>query len=382
MADINLEDLMQKKQAAEPEKAEAVPATVEEISHDIEQLSVEDRAKVDAIKEKIDLTDSSTALTFGAPAQKEIADFSDRVLSQVRTKDSGTVGDLLTELVTDVRAYNAEQGEGGSFLSKLPFVGSMVDTVKKKKAGYDKLSVQVDRIEAGLEEARRQMMKDVALFDNLYDRNLGYFKNLELYIKAGEEKIVELKEETLPKLRAQAQTSGNPMAVQVVNDFEQSVERFEKKVHDLKISRTIAIETAPQIRLIQNNDKALIDRVQTAIYSTIPLWKNQLVIALGLASQRKVIEMQRAVSNTTNELLKKNAEMLKANSIDTAKENERGIVDIETVRKVNDDLISTIEETVKIQQEGRVKRAAAEQELASIEARLKETLLQNSGRQG
>ena len=255
-----------------------------------------------------------------------------------------------------------------------------MDKAKEKKAGYDKLSAQVDKIQAGLEEARLQMMKDVALFDALYDKNLGYFKDLQLYIQAGEEKLEEMKTQTLPKLHAQAQASQDPMAVQVVADFEAGVDRFEKKVHDLKLSRTIAIQTAPQIRLIQNNDKALIDRVQTAIYSTIPLWKNQLVIALGLQSQRRVLDMQRAVSDTTNELLKRNAEMLKANTLETAAENERGIVDIDTVKKVNEDLIATIEETVKIQRDGRAKRAAAEQELAQIEGRLKETLLKYSGR--
>ena len=225
------------------------------------------------------------------------------------------------------------------------------------------------------------MMKYIVMFDNLYDPNLVHFKMLQLYIKAGEEKIEEMKTVTLPRLRQEAATSTNPMAVQVVNDFESSVERFEKKVHDLKISKTIAIQTAPQIRLIQNNDKTLVDRVQSAVYNTIPLWKNQMVIALGLARQQKVLQVQRAVNDATNDLLKKNAEMLKQNTIETAKENERSIVDIETVRKVNDDLISTIEETVKIQQEGRAKRQAAEQELVQIEERLKQTLLQHSNRQ-
>ena len=225
------------------------------------------------------------------------------------------------------------------------------------------------------------MMKDVALFDGLYEKNLAYFKDLQLYITAGEEKLREMQEQTLPKLRAQAAEAHDPMAVQVVADFEQSVARFEKKVHDLKLSRTIAIQTAPQIRLIQNNDKALIDRVQTAIYSTIPLWKNQLVIALGLASQRQVLDMQRAVSDTTNELLERNAALLKANTLETAAENERGVVDIATVKKVNEELIATIEESVKIQREGRAKRQAAEQELAAIEGRLLDTLLAHSTRQ-
>jgi len=223
-------------------------------------------------------------------------------------------------------------------------------------------------------------MKDVVLFDKLYDENLAYFKQLQVYIQAGEEKLAEMREVTLPKLRAQAAAANDPMAVQVVADFEGSVERFEKKVHDLKISKNIAIQTAPQIRLIQNNDKALIDRVQTAIYSTIPLWKNQMVIALGLSAQQQTLQMQRAVTDATNELLRRNAELLQQNTVATARENERGVVDIETVREVNERLVATIEETIKIQQEGRAKRQAAEAELVQIEGRLRDTLLKSSGR--
>ena len=380
MADINLDDLLKAKQAdgAAPTQQLPVPSA-EAVEKAVAQLTPEERRKVDQIKDAINLQDTQTTLTFGAPAQKEIADFSDSILQKVRTKDSGPVGELLSELVTNVRAYNESQSE--SFLSKIPLFGGLVDKAREKKASYDKLSTQVYKIQAGLDDARLQMMKDVAVFDALYEKNLGYFKDLQLYIQAGEEKLHEMQTVTLPKLHQQAAASDDPMAVQVVADFEASVQRFEKKVHDLKLSRTIAIQTAPQIRLIQNNDKALIDRVQTAIYSTIPLWKNQLVIALGLQSQRRVLDMQRAVSDTTNELLKRNAEMLKANTVETAQENERGIVDIETVKKVNEDLISTIEETVKIQQDGRAKRAAAEQELSKIEGRLKETLLKySSGR--
>ncbi len=379
MADINLDDLLKAKKAEAPEGDANVPVpTAAEVERTVTALSPEERAKVDKIKDAINLQDSQTALTFGAPAQKEIADFSDSILQKVRTKDSGPVGDLLSSLVTNVREYNESQNP--SVLSKIPFFGGLVDKARETKAGYDKLSTQVDKIQAGLEDARLQMMKDVAVFDALYEKNLSYFKDLQLYIQAGEEKLEEMKTQTLPKLHAQAQASQDPMAVQVVADFEAGVDRFEKKLHDLKLSRTIAIQTAPQIRLIQNNDKALIDRVQTAIYSTIPLWKNQLVIALGLQSQRRVLDMQRAVSDTTNELLKRNAEMLKANTLETAAENERGIVDIDTVKKVNEDLIATIEETVKIQRDGRAKRAAAEQELAQIEGKLKETLLKYSGR--
>lgn len=377
----DLADLMKMhkdKQLGEQQTEEPVQ-TGAEIEKVVDTLSPEEQEKVQQIKAHIDLTNTESLLTYGAPAQKKIAEFSDSVLAQVRTKDSGEVGQLLGSLVTQVKEYD-EKSQGG-FLRKVPLIGSLVNKTENIKAGYEKLSVQVERIAGSLEQARLKMMKDVVLFDKLYDENFAYFKELQLYIKAGEEKVREMREVELPKLHAQAAAANDPMAVQVVADYEANVDRFEKKIHDLKISKTIAIQTAPQIRLIQNNDKALIDRVQTAIYSTIPLWKNQLVIALGLSAQQKVLRMQQAVNNTTNELLKRNAELLHQNSVETAKENERSIVDIETVREVNEKLIQTIEDTVRIQQEGRAKRQAAEQELTVIEGKLRDSLLKNSGRQ-
>ncbi|MBQ1915314.1 MAG: toxic anion resistance protein [Selenomonadaceae bacterium] len=382
MADINLEDLM-KNRRMEDENAAAGALTEvepkaeqERIARQVEMLTPEERRQVESIKESINLMDSTTPLSYGAAAQKDIADFSDSILASVRTKDSGQVGTLLGELVTKVKGF--EPAEEKSFLSKLPIIGSLKEKAGNLMEGYTKLSTQVDRIQSELEKSKMRMMKDVAMFDGLYEKNLSYFKSLQLYIQAGEEKLQEMKTVTLPKLRQQAAASNDPMAVQVVSDFENSVDRFEKKVHDLKISKTIAIQTAPQIRLIQNNDKVLVDRVQTAIYNTIPLWKNQMVIALGLQRQQQVLGMQRAVNDATNDLLRRNAELLKQNTIETAKENERSIVDIETVQKVNDDLITTIEETMRIQQEGRAKRQAAEQELVQIEERLKQTLMSNS----
>lgn len=379
--DIDLTDLMNKHQEQQGAAVKAVvPEKVEqEVTAAVDTLSPEEQAKVEKIKDDIDLTNSEALITYGASAQKKIAEFSDSVLAQVRTKDSGEVGQLLGSLVTQVKEYD-EKSQGG-FLRKVPLIGSLVNKADNVKQGYEKLSVQVERIAGALEQSRLKMMKDVVLFDKLYDENFAYFKELQLYIRAGEEKIQEMRDVTLPKLHAQAAAANDPMAVQVVADFEANINRFEKKIHDLKISKTIAIQTAPQIRLIQNNDKALIDRVQTAIYSTIPLWKNQLVIALGLSTQQQVLRMQQAVNNTTNELLKRNAELLQQNSIETAKENERGIVDIETVRDVNEKLIQTIEDTVRIQQEGRAKRQAAEQELTAIEGKLRDALLRNSGRQ-
>ena len=379
--DINLDDLLKAKEQnnqmqvnqelqMEPSKEELV-----KITQKTEVLSPEDRKRIDEIKDNIDLVNSQTALQFGINAQRNIAEFSDSILSNIRSKDSGYIGDLLSNLVVKVKSLDIEDNKKSSFVKKIPIIGSLVGNAKSMMVEYDKVSVQVDKIQRELDKARMMMLKDIVMFDNMYERNLEYFKELQLYIKAGEEKIIELQEKTIPKLRMDAMNSQNQMAVQVVSDFENAVSRFEKKIHDLKLSKTIAIQTAPQIRLIQNNDKVLVDKVQSAIYNTIPLWKSQIVIALGLAKQQKVLQMQREITDTTNELLRRNAEMLKQNTIETAKETERGIVDIETVKKVNEDLISTIEETITIQKEGRERRKLAETELMEIEDRLKQTLL-------
>ncbi|WP_405756030.1 toxic anion resistance protein [Anaerovibrio slackiae] len=383
MAEINLEDLLKAK--AQENTAAAAPVAVidqqqeiMQVTQQTETLTPAERKQVEEIKSKIDLMNSGYALQFGSGAQKNMADFSDSLLSQVRTKDSGEVGALLTDLTGKINEFSRKESD--SFVKKLPLIGSLVSKGETMLASYEKLSTKVDKIQSELEKSKTTMMKDIMLFDALYQKNLEYFKHLELYIRAGEEKLEEMRSTVLPKLRADAAASADPMAGQVVSDFESNVDRFEKKVHDLKISKTIAIQTAPQLRLIQNNDKILVERVQSAIYNAIPLWKNQIVIALGLTRQQNVLKMQQAISDTTNELLKRNAEMLKINSIETAKENNRSIVDIETVKKVNDDLVTTIEETLKIQQEGRQARQSAEQELLQIENRLKETLLANMNR--
>lgn len=377
LPDINLNDLMAAKSSSPPPITEDnSEKNVVSVENAVEQLSPQELQKVQAIKDSINLLDSSTPINFGAAAQKNLADFSNSVLAKVRTKDSGDVGVLLTDLVGKVKGF--EPSDSKSFFSKIPLLGSLIDKSQNFIQGYEKLSTQVDKISNALEKSKIQLMEDVALFDNLYQKNLEYFKDLQLYIKAGEEKLVELRDSTLPKLRQQAQSSNDPMAVQLVNDFQQSVDRFEKKIHDLKLSKTIAIQAAPQIRLIQNNDKLLIDRVQAAIFHTIPLWKNQIVIALGLSKQNAVLQLNQAVSDTTNQLLQRNSQMLKQNSIETAKANERAIVDIDTLKKVNQDLISTIEETIKIQQDGRIKRQAAEKELIAIEDNIKAAILRNS----
>ena len=381
MADINLNDLLEKRQA---ESQPAVPVVdqgheVAQFNAQVESLTPEERQQIDTIKDSIDLVNSNAIVQYGSGAQKNIANFSNSVLSTVKSTDPAVAGDLLNDLVKRVKAFEDENDEDKGFFASLPVVGSLFKKGEALTKSYTTLSAQIDKIQAGLDNQKMTLMKDIAMFDGLYDKNLEYFKQLQLYIQAGEEKIQELNQTTIPKLEAQAQVSDNPMAVQVVQDFKDAVSRFEKKVHDLKISKTIAIQTAPQIRIIQNNDKILVDRIQSAIYNTIPLWKNQMVLALGLGRQKEALEMQQAVSNTTNELLKRNAAMLKQNSHDTAVENERAIVDIETVKQVNEDLISTIEDTLRIQQEGRQKRQAAEAELVQIEDRLREALLKGAG---
>ena len=380
MADINLNDLLEKRQA---ESQPAVPVVdqgheVAQFNAQVESLTPEERQQIDTIKDSIDLVNSNAIVQYGSGAQKNIANFSNSVLSTVKSTDPAVAGDLLNDLVKRVKAFEDENDEDKGFFASLPVVGSLFKKGEALTKSYTTLAAQIDKIQAGLDNQKMTLMKDIAMFDGLYDKNLEYFKQLQLYIQAGEEKIQELNQ-TIPKLEAQAQVSDNPMAVQVVQDFKDAVSRFEKKVHDLKISKTIAIQTAPQIRIIQNNDKILVDRIQSAIYNTIPLWKNQMVLALGLGRQKEALEMQQAVSNTTNELLKRNAAMLKQNSHDTAVENERAIVDIETVKQVNEDLISTIEDTLRIQQEGRQKRQAAEAELVQIEDRLREALLKGAG---
>ena len=350
------------------------PASVEAVRAQVEELSPEQRVRVEEVKNSIDLIDSQAVLQYGVGAQRNISSFSDNILTQVRSKDSGYVGELMSDLVLKVKEVDVDGLDEG-FLDKLPFLKNASRAVKKFMQRYEKLEVQIDRIEQQLDQARMQMLKDITMFDGLYEKNLEYFRELQIYIAAGEEKLKELQEITLPQLHAEATAKGDAMSAQVVRDFEDTVNRFEKKIHDLKLSKAVAIQTAPQIRLIQNNDKMLVDKIQTAILSTIPLWKSQSVIALGLHRQESVLKMQRSVSDATNTLLTKNAELLRQNSTEVARESERGIVDLETLKKVNADLISTIEETIKIQQEGRAARQNAETELLSIEQKLKEALL-------
>ena len=370
--EITLETLLQANGTAAPQPPTA--ASLETVRTQVETLSPEQRSRVEQIRDGINLMDTQTAIVYGVGAQRDIAGFSEQILTKVRNKDSGYVGELMSDLVIKVKEVGVDELDDG-FLDKIPFINNAARALKKFIQRYEKLEVQIDQIEHELEQARMAMLKDITVFDGLFEKNLEYFRDLQVYIVAGEEKLAELRDQTIPALRAEAQAKGDAMGAQVVRDFEDTVNRFEKKVHDLKLSKTIAIQTAPQIRLIQNNDKVLVDKIQTAILSTIPLWKSQIVIALGLERQKNVLELQRSVTDATNELLTKNAELLRQNSADVAQESERGVVDLETLKKVNSDLITTIEETIKIQRQGREARLDAERELAGIEDQLKQTLL-------
>lgn len=370
--EITLETLLQANGTAAPQPPTA--ASLETVRTQVETLSPEQRSRVEQIKDGINLMDTQTAIVYGVGAQRDIAGFSEQILTKVRNKDSGYVGELMSDLVIKVKEVGVDELDDG-FLDKIPFINNAARALKKFIQRYEKLEVQIDQIEHELEQARMAMLKDITVFDGLFEKNLEYFRDLQVYIVAGEEKLAELRDQTIPALHAEAQAKGDAMSAQVVRDFEDTVNRFEKKVYDLKLSKTIAIQTAPQIRLIQNNDKVLVDKIQTAILSTIPLWKSQIVIALGLERQKNVLELQRSVTDATNELLTKNAELLRQNSVDVARESERGVVDLETLKKVNSDLITTIEETIKIQRQGREARLDAERELAGIEDQLKQTLL-------
>lgn len=370
MAEITLADLKEKKEPVQKAENASETGWMEQA---VPELTPQEREKVEALKAQIDVTDSQMLMQFGAGAKQNIADFSANILNNVRSKDTGYVGDLMTDLIVKVQGLDFDSLEHETGLKGL--FKKAESKVKKFIAQYETLEVQIDNIEGKLDEARMEMLKDIGMFDVLYEKNLEYFKQLQLFIVAGEEKIKELNEKTIPALRKEAENSEDPMNAQIVRDFENTVAQFEKKVYDLKTSKTIALQMAPQIKLIQNNDKILADKIQTAITETIPLWKSQMVMALGLYKQQEALKLQRDITDTTNALLVKNSEKLKQNTIEVTKESERSIVDVETLKKANENLILTINETVKIQKEGREKRAAAETELIKIENEIKQTLL-------
>ncbi len=353
---------------------EPIPVTQEIQSADLNEkpLTPEEQRLVEDFSSKIDLTNTNLVLQYGVGVQKKIAGFSESTLANVRNKDFGELGDMLTQVVGELKSFDEEDEPKGIF-GMFKKAGDKITTMKTK---YEKTEVTIGRIAGQLEEHQRTLLKDVAMLDKMYDFNKEYFKEISLYIIAGKKKLKQVQEVDLVALKAKAQQSGLPEDAQAANDLASMCNRFEKKLHDLDLTRTICIQTAPQIRLVQNNDTVMAEKIQSTIINTIPLWKSQMVLALGIAHSQQAAQAQRQVSDMTNQMLKKNAQMLKMSTIETAKESERGIVDIETLRETNAAMISTLDEVMQIQQEGREKRAAAEQELRKIESDLKAKLLE------
>ena len=338
-------------------------------------LSPEEKQAIEAFIGQLDVTNPDHVLLFGADAQKKIADFSDVALDAVKTQDTGAVGDMLVNLVGELKGFEADTEEPKG-LRKL--FAKAEDKVTRMKARYDKVNVNVENIANALEGYQAQLLKDVAMFDRLYDQNSDYFRQLTLYIIAGDEYLARIREGELKELQAKAAQSGDAMDAQKANDLAAQCDRLEKKLHDLKLTRQVSMQMAPQIRLLQNNDSLLVERIQSTLSNTLPLWKSQMVLALGLHHSQQALKAQQAVTDMTNELLRKNAETLKMGTIETAKEAERGIIDIETLIETNKSLIDTINEVMTIQADGHKKRIEAEKTLYQMEAELKQKLLQTN----
>ena len=362
---LNLETAEEQPLAPQPQQPQT--AVFDESS-----LTEAERKMVNDFAQKIQLDNSNLVLQYGSGAQKKIADFSETALNNVRTKDMSEVGEMLTNVVVELKKFNVEEEEKGLF-SFFKRSGNKISTYKAK---YSSAEANVNRICSVLENHQIQLMKDIAMLDKMYEMNKVYFKELSMYILAGKKKLAEVESTELPAAQEKARQSGLPEDAQAANDLSAMCNRFEKKLHDLELTRTISIQMAPQIRLIQNNDTLMTEKIQSTLVNTIPLWKSQMVLALGVAHSQQAADAQKAVTDMTNELLRKNAETLKMSSIETAKQSGRGIVDIETLKMTNESLISTLDEVMRIQQEGRQKRQEAESELRRIEDDLKNKLLQ------
>ncbi|WP_302936862.1 toxic anion resistance protein [uncultured Senegalimassilia sp.] len=367
----SLDDAPVPELVAQP--AATVPAAPEQATPQLDDsmLTDEEKQMVDSFAQQIDVRDSAMVLQYGAGAQKKMADFSETALSGVRTKDLGEVGGLITDVVTELRSFDATEEKGlFGFFKK---GASKVDALRTR---YDKAEANVNKIVEALKGHQMTLMKDAATLDKMYELNLTYFKELTMYLLAGKKKLAEVRSVDLAKLTEQARISGRAEDAQAAQDLEAMCTRFEKKLGDLDLTRTIAMQTAPQIRLVQNNEIVLVEKIQTTIVNTIPLWKSQMVLALGIANSAEAARAQNAVTNMTNDLLKKNAEMLHTSTVDIARESERGIVDIETLKNTNETLIKTFDEVMQIQAEGRQKRAEAEAEMRRMEADLKQKMLE------
>ena len=355
---------------AEEKKA---PVIVEEKQEVLDEsiLTEEEKAAVETFASQIDLTNSSVILQYGAGTQKKMADFSESALENVKSKDLGEVGELLAGVVTELKDFDEEETKGFLGIFK-----KSANKLQSMKAKYAKAETNINQICKVLENHQVQLMKDVAVLDKMYELNLTYFKELSMYILAGKKKLQEVRSTKLQEMLQKAQASGLPEDAQAAKDLDSMCNRFEKKIHDLELTRMISIQTAPQIRLVQNNDTMMVEKIQSTIVNTIPLWKSQMVLALGVEHSAQAVEAQKEVTDMTNELLKRNAEKLKMATIETAKESERGIVEMETLKATNESLITTLDEVMRIQKEGRQKRQEAEAEMQRLETELKQKLLQ------
>ena len=348
------------------------PAAQEAEAAPVVNLSDEEQAMVDAFAEKIDLTNSQQVLQYGSACQKKIGDFSEAALAKVSTRDLGEVGEMITDLVAELKSFDAAEEEKGL----LGFFKRKASQIDQLKTRYNKAETNVENIQSMLEGHQVQLLKDIAMLDKMYELNMAYFKELSMYILAGKKKLAEVRAGELARAMEKAKASGLPEDAQAARDLSDQCDRFEKKLYDLELTRNISLQMGPQIRLLQNNNTLMAEKIQSTIVNTIPLWKNQMVLALGLAHSQQAMEAQRAVTNMTNDVLKKNAEALKMGTLETARETQRGVVDIETLQATNKSLIETLDELNKIQTEGRAKRAAAQQELTRIEDELKQKMME------
>ena len=380
MADIKLTLGNEPAPAApNPTAAATAEAPIEEIKEEVQEevkkqtFTPEEQAQIDEFAKKIDITNSSLVFQYGAGTQQNIASFSDTALNNVRSKDLGEVGDMIAGLVTELRSFNVDSDEKKGLFS---FLRQKVDKMQLLKNRYDDVEVNVNKLVNELENHQVQLLKDIATMDQLYDMNLTYFKELSMYIAAGNEALEAFRSGPLAEARAKAQQSGLPEDAQYASDLAAKAERFEKKLYDLELTRNVAIQMAPQIRLLQNNNQVLAEKIQSTIVNTIPLWKSQMVLALGLQHSQSAMEAQRSVTDLTNDLLRANAEKLRMGSVEIAKESERGIIDIETLTETNQKLIQTMDEVLEIQKTGRQKRKDAEKELVNIENQLRKKMLE------
>ena len=339
-------------------------------------LSPTDLARVAEIKAAVDISNAQSVLSYGLPAQSRIANFADSLLGDVRNKDAGGGGEALNDLLKKVRELDIDALSGGAGKARIPIIGRFANTFERFATRYQKVATSIERIVDALERSRMALLKDMTVLDKMYELNLEYLKQLDVYIAAGEQALTELHTFKIPALEAEVAATSDVMAAQRLADLQQAASRFERRLHDLKLTRMIAVQTAPQVRLIQANDQNLVEKIQSSILTTVPLWKNQIVIAISLYRQQKAVELQRQVTDTTNELLTKNAELLKDGSAKVGREVERGVVDVETLQKVNADLVATLEDTIRIQEDGRARRVEAEGEIGRMQSELRQKLIE------